>query len=49
MRESKKVRAILVYLKSDVGNAERDGRYKHLYQVCFHCLLRSDNTVAALA
>jgi hypothetical protein len=33
MGESKKGREISVYLKSDVGSTERNGRYKHLYQV----------------
>jgi hypothetical protein len=35
MGESKNGRAILVYLKSDAGRTERNGRYKHLYQVFF--------------
>jgi len=36
MRESKEVKTIVVYLNSDVGSTERDGRYEQ-YEPCLIC------------
>jgi len=54
-QESEKVRATIVYLKSDVRSTERCGGYKPYrpslissYFVFLHCPLSSDNTVTRL-
>jgi hypothetical protein len=49
MKESQKVKAIFVCMKSDVCITQKYGRYKqyepfpHLHLVSYHCLLSNDN------